>query len=150
VRIADKADILASLKFIQNTKGLAMLRKRLYMILEGSSEYLSIVALVNGQVVGISMLSLCSTEYETKITDQFDIESFCASDWNPLQNKYCILKNLVVNPLFENQSRLFCFHIMRLMRINSLIYLREELEISDLATQKTVRKEFVPVKPRRM
>ncbi len=119
-------------------------------------EFLTYVASIDSQIVGVFVMELCTAEKNRMLLDQFDIESFCDAKWTNLESTYCIARYLIMNPLFEAQTRyashflqrFCCSEVMRQLSLNCILFTRN-LSLNDRASQKLVIREFFPVKPRR-
>ncbi|KAI8895920.1 hypothetical protein BC833DRAFT_599595 [Globomyces pollinis-pini] len=116
---------------------------------ESEEKSLTYVALAAGQVIGAVVLSYCNERTAEALLDQYDVASFFNVNWKPIEGNYSIAKYLLINPLFECQTRYICFEIMRMLKLNCILYPKNQL-VEDLATKRLTIREFIPVKPRRM
>ena len=110
--------------------------------------FISFSATIDTQVVGTVVLERCSSIMNRALLDQFDIEYFLDTKWSEMESNYSIVRYMIINPLFESQSRYITREILRQLKLNCLLY-PKNTNLNDLATKRIADRNFVPVKPRR-
>jgi len=109
--------------------------------------YTSLVALHQEQIVGIAVLKTAETH--SSFIAQYEVENFIKETHHNFSKIPVILVHLIVNPLFEHQSRWFLEEIMRITAVTTLLYPVDASARRDHATLKIAKTELVPVKRRR-
>jgi hypothetical protein len=149
IRKATQADLRAIKKLSVDLPGMEHFHDCVHAQFQDVTTFVSYVAVFANQIVGTMVLEQCSEHYAQAVTDQFDIESFFDIVWGPIVKKNCLVRYILVNPMFEHQLRYFSQEVMRRESINCLLYPRNTNALHDDATKRIVIREFVPVKPRR-
>ena len=138
--LGDITEAEAVLEALKSEKSLSPSRKE--------KEIHFFLAEVQNQLIGVALLDHCP-EYRT-FTDQFDVEEFITINLHDLKHKPILLKSLILNPLYEPQTRWFMEEAMRLSGLSVVLYPVDHKNPRSLLTERMVKREFVPVKRRRM
>jgi hypothetical protein len=149
IRKAIQTDLRAIKKLAVDLPGMDHFHDCVHSQFQDSSTFVSYVAVFANQIVGTMVLEQCNELSAQALTDQFDIESFFDIIWGPIVKKNCLVRYILMNPMFEHQLRYFSQEVTRRESINCLLYPRNTNALHDDATKRIVVREFVPVKPRR-
>lgn len=99
------------------------------------------------QIVGLVILK--NFYNPSSFIAQFEIETFVNVKYHDFEKKPSNIAHIVINPLFEDQSRWFLEEIMRLSENDTLFYLANNPTVNGASTSKISKAELVPVKRRR-
>jgi hypothetical protein len=83
------------------------------------------------------------------LVDQFEVEEFMNVKTSPIQNKHALVKQIIIDPVFEVHIRHILCEIMRINGVNGLIYVANTDSPDDSISARIAKNEFVPVRPRR-
>ncbi|KAJ3349288.1 hypothetical protein HDU83_000671 [Entophlyctis luteolus] len=112
-----------------------------------NKEYKAFIAETNGQAVGVAVLEKFT--FASTVSDQFDIEEFVNLDVTPLDGQHLLLRHMILNPFFMQQSRWFTEEIMRMAGVSCMLYMVDETSKSDVCTKALMSKQFIPVNRRK-
>lgn len=109
--------------------------------------YYSFVAIHQGQIVGIAVTK--TLRDHSAFINQYEVEKFVKTTHHRLQGMPIRLLHMVINPLFQHQSRWFVEEILRISKTTLLLYPVDDVAKQDIATNIITKQQFVPVKRRR-
>ena len=114
VRKTTETDIFALCSFLKFFRSSIQIYNDIELGLKDSDNILaqkSFIIEISGQIVGVALLGQCHNSRQ--VVDQFDLAKFINISREEMDGKYVYLRNIIINPLFESQSR-FVFHVISL------------------------------------
>ncbi|KAK5670871.1 hypothetical protein QVD99_002641 [Batrachochytrium dendrobatidis] len=149
VRTGKTSDLVHINALTQGLKNQSEIMMAIEQILRlGETTLVVYVVEILSQIVGVVVLKICLDPQQ--IIDQYQVEMFTSLKQSPVNGKPIIIEHMIINPLFEVQSRWILQEIMRQAECPCLLYLVDTTKKTDFATQRLTKYELVPVKRRRM
>ncbi|KAH6563849.1 hypothetical protein BASA83_008099 [Batrachochytrium salamandrivorans] len=100
------------------------------------------------QIVGVVVLKTCVDPQP--YIDQYQVEAYISPKCCPFSGKPIMLEHMLLNPLFEMQTRWVVQEVMRQADCPCLLYSADEDKRQDSATKRLALRELVPVRRRRV
>ncbi|KAJ1340400.1 hypothetical protein BSLG_004993 [Batrachochytrium salamandrivorans] len=100
------------------------------------------------QIVGVVVLKTCVDPQP--YIDQYQVEAYISPKCCPFSGKPIMLEHMLLNPLFEMQTRWVVQEVMRQADCPCLLYSADEDKKQDSATKRLALRELVPVRRRRV